>query len=157
MRILGVRLRFNPSRWIATRLFGRLGLIAATLSGLALAFHLGGRDGYTVPLTFLLGYPTNLLVHLIPGFALSSAGPASEWSINQLAWCTTIVGNWAVIGLAMDVVRWDRAPKPPAGLPMPQPDLIAEDEEQLLAAFADLERELAVRRRETTNIQQPAA
>ncbi len=46
-------------RWSATHQAARLGVVAAALCGVALALHLGGRDGYTVPLSGLLGMPTN--------------------------------------------------------------------------------------------------
>jgi len=136
------------SRWAATRFMGRLGIIAGTLAGVALAFHLGGRDGYTVPLSFLLGYPTNLLVNLIPHFALSSAGPASEWSLNHLAWCATIAVNWALVGVAMDLSR--RSDPPPSPLLSTQDDLpriSAAEPDSLLATFDALERAVKIRER----------
>ncbi|MEP6621902.1 MAG: hypothetical protein ABJE47_21445 [bacterium] len=77
-------MRITGSRYPSTAPVGSLRAPSAALPSLrrhcpvlALAFHLGSQDGYTVPLTFLLGYPTNLLLRFIPGFALSSAGPAS--------------------------------------------------------------------------------
>lgn len=146
------------SRWAAARVMGRLGVIAATLAGLALAFHIGGRDGYTVPLSFLLGYPTNLLVHAIPHFALSSAGPASEWSLNHLAWCAAIAVNWTLVGVAMDVVR--RLSDPPPSLRREREDLShlpAPAPDSLLASFDALERAVKIREKDHERPEQRAA
>ncbi|MEP6622192.1 MAG: hypothetical protein ABJE47_22910 [bacterium] len=147
------------SRWAATRLMGRLGLIAGTLSGVALAFHLGGRDGYTLPMSFLLGYPTNLLVHVIPHFALSSAGPASEWSLSHLAWCAAIAVNWTLVGAAMDLVRRHSDP-PPSQLGREQDGLSrinASEPDSLMASFDALERAVKIREKDRESPKQRAA
>src|SRR5215213_8024639 len=98
MKVFGRNFSATSSRWPASSFALRLGIVAATLTGVALAFHVGGRDGYTVPMSWLLGFPTNLLMHRIPGFNVSSAGPGSEWSLSHVAACAAIVGNWTLIG-----------------------------------------------------------
>src|SRR3954466_8208396 len=101
--------------WKATRAGARLGTIAAALAGAALYFHLGGQDGYTVPLSGLLGMPMNgWLLRLLPDFHLSSAGRWSEWDLNHLAFCAGIAINWTAIGFLIDLVRVRSAEPPPS-------------------------------------------
>ena len=99
----------------ATRALARLGVIAATLCGLALAFHVGGRDGYALPLTALLGAPANVtvlrllqLVHRIPHDAIWSG---ADWNIYLLLFCACVALNWTLVGVAADLLG-GRPPSP---------------------------------------------
>jgi hypothetical protein len=146
------RVSGSTSRWAATSAAARLGIIAATLSGLALALHLGGRDGYTVPLTGLLGAPANVgifgllsLVVRLPATILSSAGPASEWNWLHLVYCVSIAVNWTLFGLLADLTR-PRSPSDTSQMTVPTGDaLLATD--PLRDEFARLEEQIRERER----------
>ncbi|HVX42228.1 MAG TPA: hypothetical protein VHB25_21885 [Gemmatimonadaceae bacterium] len=144
--------RSASRRFPATRAMGRLGVIAAVLSGLAVALHLGGRDGYALPLSYLLGAPGNLgtlrllaAIHPIPPHALSSG---ADWNAYLLVFTGSIALNWTCIGLAADL--FDRRPprrretlKPPVELP----ELTNGDVDPLVREFEELERKVRERPR----------
>jgi hypothetical protein len=85
-------------------MMGRLGVIAGTFAGVARALKAGGVSGDTVPRSYLLGDPTNLLVTLLPHFDVSSGGSGAEWSVYHLSWCAAIAVNWTLVGVAMDLM-----------------------------------------------------
>lgn len=151
MKILGHAVPFTSADWMITRAAARLGIITATLSGIALGFHVGGGGGYALPLSYLLGYPTNLAMRLIPGFRLASTGSASEWSLNHVAWCAAIACNWTLVGVVIDVVRW-ASPSRPSPTPIEPSEsgtmLSAASRDPLLEEFATLERAVEIRERE---------
>jgi len=152
MNILSV-FKGDSSRWETTRMGLRLGAIAATLAGVALAMHLGGPDGAAVPLTRLMGAPTDEFLRIglgrfIPRLArgIASSGPASVWDYGHVIFCTSIALNWTLIGAGVDLVRWRFGrKKPPETLDAGEPDLLLAHD-PLRAEFEDLER--AVRERE---------
>lgn len=152
----------SPSRWTATRVAARLGIIAATLSGVALALQIGGRDGYAVPLAGLLGTPANVgifgllsLIVRLPNPILSSAGPASEWNWLHLVYCASIAVNWTLFGLLADLTR----PKSPAdrtSLTVPTGEALL-GADPLRDAFAHLEEQVRERERERARPSDPGA
>jgi len=92
----------------ATRAMARLGTIAAILSGIATAFHIGGIGGYALPMTGVLGMPINWIVlraleaiHPIPGNALWSG---ADWNIYLFVFSSCIALNWTLLGLAADLL-----------------------------------------------------
>jgi hypothetical protein len=143
---------WSQRRWPATRLAARLGIVAAILSGLALAFHVGGQDGYVLPLTALLGAPTNGLLfeglrHLVsvPANLIASAGPRSQWDIWHLVFCGAVALNWTLVGLAVDLCgREPEAPMSPSAVADNPSGALSEGDE-LNAAFEDLERRVRER------------
>ena len=100
------------TRFPGARVGARLGLIAATLSGLAIAFDVGGWDGYALPLSYLMGAPTNGLIfralsfvmHLRPDL-VTSTGPSSHWDWYHVVFCGCITLNWTLLGLLADLTR----------------------------------------------------
>jgi hypothetical protein len=95
-------------RFPATCAMARLGTIAAILSGIATAFHIGGIGGYALPMTGVLGMPTNWIVlrlleaiHPIPNGALWSG---ADWNIYLFVFSTCIALNWTLLGLAADLL-----------------------------------------------------
>jgi hypothetical protein len=156
LRLFGYDIAFDRAHWTATRVAARLGIVAATLSGIALAMHAGGQDGYAVPLSALLGAPTNGLLWPLVGrllhirLEITSAGAHSAWDGAHLLFCGMIALNWTAIGVAMDLARWQRSlpPTPPVlgssrsnELQLQEPST-----DTLLTAFEELEREVRERR-----------
>ena len=135
-------------RWHYTRTFARLGVIAGTVMGVALALHVGGQDGSVLPLASLLSMPTGFLLTLVPGVDIASAGPASEWSQSHLAFCASIAANWTLFGALADRLGAPRTATAPAqvtsaataALDDPRGDL---RDDLLLVQFQQLERSAA--------------
>jgi hypothetical protein len=134
-------------RFPATRAMARLGTIAAILSGIAVAFHVGGLHGYALPMTGVLGMPTNWIVlrllegiHPIPTRALWSG---ADWNTYLLLFSTCIAVNWTLLGLAADLL----GVRPPsrAHLRRPTealPELTSADLDPLVREFEELERKV---------------
>jgi hypothetical protein len=115
----------RAQRWPRTVMMARLGTIAATLSGIAVAFNLGGQDGYTIPISALLGAPFNglllALVHwLRPSFQIdiTSNAAAPHWSVYHLLFCGAIAVSWTFWGFLYDLSN----PADPAPLGLSAPD-----------------------------------
>ena len=129
----------------ATRAMARLGTIAAILSGIAMAFHIGGLDGYALPMTGVLGMPTNWIVlrlldsiHPIPSRALWSG---ADWNIYLLVFSTCIALNWTLLGLAADVLGVRPPSRPRSRLTTEgPPELTPGDLDPLVREFEELER-----------------
>jgi hypothetical protein len=142
----------------ATRAMARLGLIATVLSGLALAFHVGGAGGYALPLSYVLGAPTNMFamrlinaLHPIPHGALWSG---ADWNPYLCLLSACIALNWTLLGFLADVFgerppRRSQSSARPGMLPEPAPG----DLDQLAREFEELERQTrdADRRDETSH------
>jgi hypothetical protein len=149
------------TRFPGARVGARLGLVAATLSGLAIAFDMGGSDGYALPLSYLMGAPTNGLIfralsfvmHLRPDL-VTSTGPSSHWDWYHVLFCGCIALNWTLLGLLVDVTRPEPV-GPPALRSLHQ---TADEPKRLLeptfgpleGAFKELER-----RKEPTRVDSP--
>ena len=131
----------------ATRAMARLGTIAATLSGIAIAFHIGGRDGYSMPLSWLLGMPTNGIafrllgaIHPIPKGATWSG---ADWNIYLFLFSACIALNWTLLGLAADLFGVRPPSRPRSRLPTEAPpELTPGDLDPLVRAFEELERKV---------------
>jgi hypothetical protein len=129
----------------ATRAMARLGTIAATLSGIATAFHIGGNGGYALPMTWVLGLPTNPIVfrvleaiHPIPRGALWSG---ADWNIYLFIFSACIALNWTLLGLAADLLGVRPPSRSPSRLPADAlPELTSADFDPLVREFEELER-----------------
>lgn len=132
-------------RFPATRAMARLGTIAATLSGIATAFHIGGIGGYALPMTWVLGVPTNGIVfrtlealHPIPSRAMWSG---ADWNIYLFLFSACIALNWTLLGLAADLLGLRPPSRSRSCLPdEPVPELTPADLDPLLREFEELER-----------------
>jgi hypothetical protein len=131
----------------ATRAMARLGTIAATLSGIATAFHIGGIGGYALPMTWVLGMPTNPIVfrvleaiHPIPRGALWSG---ADWNIYLFVFSACIALNWTLLGLAADLLG-ERPPKRSRTRLQSEalPELTSADLDPLVRQFEELERKI---------------
>ena len=132
-------------RFPATRAMARLGTIAATLSGIAVAFHIGGIGGYAMPMTWVLGMPTNWIVfrvlealHPIPSRALWSG---ADWNIYLFLFSACVAVNWTLLGLAADLI----GVRPPSRSRSrlrdeALPELTSADMDPLVREFEELER-----------------
>lgn len=129
----------------ATRAMARLGTIAGTLSGIATAFHIGGNGGYALPMTWVLGLPTNPIVfrvlesiHPIPRGALWSG---ADWNVYLFLFSACIALNWTLLGLAADLLGVRPPPRSRSRLSTEVlPVLTAADLDPLLREFEELER-----------------
>jgi hypothetical protein len=132
-------------RFPATRAMARLGTIAAICSGIATAFHVGGPGGYALPMTGVLGMPTNSIVlrlleaiHPIPRGALWSG---ADWNIYLLLFSTCIALNWTLLGLAADLIGVGPRSRSRSRLRADVPkELTAADFDPLVREFEELER-----------------
>jgi hypothetical protein len=133
-------------RFPATRAMARLGTIAASLSGIAMAFHIGGPGGYALPLSGVLGMPTNGIVlrlletvHPIPRGALWSG---AEWNVYLFLFSSCVALNWTLLGLAADLLRVVRPPSRPRSRLATEalPALTSADLDPLVREFEELER-----------------
>jgi hypothetical protein len=132
-------------RFPAARAMARLGTIAATLSGIATAFHIGGIGGYALPMTWVLGMPTNPIVfrglgaiHPIPSRALWSG---ADWNIYLLLFSACIALNWTLLGLAVDLLGLRPPSRSRSRLPAEAlPELTSADLDPLVREFEELER-----------------
>ena len=156
MRIFGLAVLPRDLRFRTTRQMARLGTIAAVLAGIALAFRVGGVEGYTVPLSYLLGAPANgivfrllsFFIHL-PSDTIASGGPASEWSIYHLIFCASIALNWTALGFLADIFGGG----PPNDLARVRdnpvsPERLLEGNDPLAMEFDELERRIRETRRQ---------
>lgn len=131
----------------ATHALARLGLIAASLSGLAIAFHVGGRDGYALPLTALLGAPANLIilriVHFIHPIPIDALWSGADWNLYLLLFCGCIAVNWTLVGVVADFVG-SKPPSPRESLSDAGDiaQLTEADFDPLLREFEALERQV---------------
>ena len=132
-------------RFPATRAMARLGTIAATLSGIATAFHIGGIGGYALPMTWVLGMPTNWIVfralealHPIPRGALWSG---ADWNVYLFLFSACIALNWTLLGLAADLLGMRPPSHSRSRLPAEAlPELTSADFDPLVREFEELER-----------------
>jgi hypothetical protein len=148
MRLFGYELTLPKLTFTATRRMARLGTIAAVLTGVGLAFQIGGRDGYTVPLSILLGTPTNGIVFGLiqfffglPRDVITSAGPAAEWDFYHVVFCVSIALNWTFLGLLADIFGERPPSRIDSGEGEPNLEQLAAPELDTLAReFEELER-----------------
>lgn len=138
--------RWMAQRFPATRTMARLGMIASVLSGLATAFHVGGSGGYALPLSYLLGAPTNVLalrlvnlVHPIPKGAIWSG---ADWNVYLLLFSACVALNWTLLGVAADLFGRRPPSRPASRLPAESPPALGSAEvDPLVREFEELERQ----------------
>ena len=123
----------------------RLGTIAAALSGIATAFHIGGIGGYSLPMTGVLGMPTNWIVfrlleaiHPIPRGAVWSG---ADWNIYLCLFSACVALNWTLLGLAADLLGVGPRSRSRSRLRTEMhPELTPADLDPLVREFEELER-----------------
>jgi hypothetical protein len=129
----------------ATRAMARLGTIAAILSAIASAFHIGGLGGYSLPLSWLLGAPTNGIafrmlgaIHRIPKNAIWSG---ADWNVYLFLFSACIALNWTLLGLAADLLGVGPRSRSRSRLrTRTSPALASADLDPLVREFEELER-----------------
>jgi hypothetical protein len=160
MRVFGRELTW--SRFPATRAMGRLGIIASVISGAAVAFHLGGRDGFSLVLGYLLGAPTNVfilqLLNAISPIPHNVIWSGADWNVYLLLFCVCIAVNWTMLGLLADLLA-PRPAKPTSSTLVANDamELMTGDVDPLVHEFEKLEREVRERRKADDRLARRAA
>lgn len=132
----------RADRWRVARTFARLGLVTGTVLGVGLAFGAGGPDGYIVPLSGLLSFPTGIFLGLLPRLDVASTGSHAVWGVSHLLPCASIAANYALVGAGIDLLRRKLrgSPSPTMPPPVPSPGAVASaDDCYLLAAHAEVD------------------
>jgi hypothetical protein len=106
------------NRWRFTIRAARLGVVAATLLGMSMAFGIDGTPWGRVILAWCLGLPFSFPLAWVSGLSPNTQlGSTGAWGWTELALSASMVASWTSIGAIIDFALRSRSRARGSGTP----------------------------------------